>query len=886
MQTASHKVYTKSQNQQEHLKDIDNCFHNLGKQCVQQMFETQALQTPDAVAVVFAEKSLTYQELNQQANQLAHYLKTLGVKPEVMVGIYVERSLEMIVAILGVLKAGGAYVPIDPNYPPERVNFILEDTQTPFLLTQENLLPHLENTTAQLFCLDSQWTELAQQSQDNPDCETNIENLMYVIYTSGSTGKPKGVMVPHRGIVNQLYWRQTTFGLSNTDKVLQNIPFSFDPSVWQIFWTLCYGGQLVLPHGQGHKDTAYLVKLIAEQQITITAFVPSMLRVLLEEEGIKACQCLRHISCGGEALTMDLVKLFCDRTNLQGVLCNVYGPTEASIDATFWQCLSADDLAVAPIGKAITNADIYILDENLQPTPIGEPGEIHIGGIGLARGYLNRPELSYEKFIPHPLNPEPTARLYKTGDLGRFLADGNIEFLGRIDHQVKIRGFRIELGEIEATLLQLPHIREAVVIARQDTSVEKRLVAYLVPQVGQTIKVREIRRYLQQKLADYMVPAIFVVLESLPLNPNGKIDRQALPIPNPTRPELEPEFMAARSQLEAQLAEIWQELLGIEAIGIHDNFFELGGSSLLAVRMLAQIEHRCKQKLPLTTFLQATTIAELADILQKEDHSELWSTLVPIQPNGKKPPLFFIHGADGNVLVFQHLVKYLDSEQPIYGLQAHILDGKKDIRQRIEDIATEYIQYIRNVQPQGPYNLCGYSVGGVIIFEMAQQLLAQGEDVGLLALLDTTCPKYYRQLSLGNWLAYHWQTFKNLKLAHKLIYLQGGLQERWRKTVIAIQEIVSPSIPTVNKTSDEEEIFSRFVNAVCDYIPQMYPGKIILFRCLEQIWWVQHDRQLGWAELTEKPVEVIDVPGHHDHLISINHEFIGVQLSNYLTSNT
>jgi amino acid adenylation domain-containing protein len=874
----SNKTYNKSLSQKEISTEIDNF---LGKHCVHQMFETQALRTPNAIAIALAEKSLTYGELNQQANQLAHYLRSLGVKPEVMVGICVERSLEMVIAVLGVLKAGGAYVPIDPNYPPERVNFILEDTQTPFLLTQKNLLPNLPNITAQLVCLDSQWDEIVQQSSENPDCDTSIENLMYVIYTSGSTGKPKGVMVPHRGIVNQLYWRQTTFGLSSQDKVLQNIPFSFDPSVWQIFWTLCFGGQLILPVREGHKDSAYLVKLIAEQQITITAFVPSMLRVLLEAEGIEACKCLRHISCGGEALSGELIEQFCDRLNLEGVLHNVYGPTEAAIDATFWQCTRNSGYSIAPIGKAITNADIYILDENLQPTPTAESGELHIGGIGLARGYLNRPELTDEKFIPHPLSPEPAAKLYKTGDLARFLPDGNIEFLGRIDHQVKIRGFRIELGEIEATLRQLPNIREVVVMARQDTLGEKRLVAYVVPQLGQTIKINEIRSYLQQKLAEYMVPAIFVILETLPLNPNGKVDRNALPIPDQNRPELEPEFIAPRSQLETQLAEIWQEILEIDAIGVQDNFFELGGTSLLALRVLAKIADQCGKKLPLTTFIQAATIAEIVTILQKEDNSDLWSTLVPIQPNGEKPPLFCVHGGDGNVLAFKNLIEYLGKEQPIYALQANILDGKQDIRQRIEDIATEYIKHIRKLQPQGPYYLSGYSVGGVIIFEMGQQLIAQGEEVALLALFDTICPKYYKQLSTGNWLAYHWHTFKGLKLEHKLIYLEGGLKERRKKTIKALQEIISPPTPEVDKTLDQE-LFFTFVNAVQDYIPQIYPGKITLFRCLEQNWWVKHDRQLGWAELTENPVEVIDSPGTHNDLISKNYESVAQKLHNYL----
>jgi amino acid adenylation domain-containing protein len=490
MSPKSSILYKNFQNHQEFLTKTADYIE---QQCVHSYFEAQALKTPDSVAVVLEDKFLTYRELNERANQLAHYLRSLGAKPNVLVGICVERSLEMVVAILGVLKASGAYVPIDPNYPPERLSFILEDTQTPILLTLGNLRAKLPASSAQLVCLDSHWDRISQHNQENLVCDASIDDLMYVIYTSGSTGKPKGVMVPHRGIVNQLHWRQSTFGLSATDKVLQNISFSFDPSVWQIFWPLCFGGQLVLPRLGGHQDSAYLVKLITEQQITITAFVPSMLRVILEEKGIEACSNLRHISCGGEALPVELIEQFFARLGLDGVLHNVYGPTEASIDATFWQCQRGSGYSVAPIGKPILNASIYILDENLQPTLPGEAGELHIGGVGLANGYLNRSELTSEKFILNPCCTNSKERLYKTGDSARFLPDGNIEFLGRIDHQVKVRGFRIELGEIETTLLQLPSIREAVVVARQDEGREKRLVAYIVPEREQTIKKSEIR---------------------------------------------------------------------------------------------------------------------------------------------------------------------------------------------------------------------------------------------------------------------------------------------------------------------------------------------------------------------------------------------------------
>lgn len=849
------------------------------QQCVHKYFEVQVNKTPDSVAVVLELEFLTYRELNEQANQLAHYLRSLGVKAGVMVGICVERSLEMVVAILGVLKAGGAYVPIDPNYPSERLSFILKDTQTPILLTLSNLLPKLPALSTNLVCLDSQWDTISQHSQENLVCDTNIDDLIYVIYTSGSTGKPKGVMVPHRGIVNQLHWRQSTFGLTAKDKVLQNISFSFDPSVWQIFWPLCFGGQLVLPRVGGHQDSAYLVKLIAEQQITITAFVPSMLRVILEEKGIEACSHLRHISCGGEALTMELIEQFFARLGLDGVLHNVYGPTEASIDATFWKCQRNVSTSVAPIGKPILNASVYILDENLQPTLPAEAGELYIGGVGLANGYLNRPELTSEKFIINPFGADSKERLYKTGDLARYLPDGNIEFLGRIDHQVKIRGFRIELGEIETTLLQLPNIRETVVIARHEEGREKHLVAYIVLEKGQTITKSEIRNYLTSKLAEYMVPSSFVILEALPLNANGKVDRNALPAPLHTREELE-KFVAPESTVEIQLASIWQELLGIESIGILDNFFELGGTSLLATQMLIKIENKLAKKLPLATFLKAATIEELANVIQKET-PEIWSAIVPIQPHGKKAPLFCVHGADVNVLVFQNFVEYLDSEQPVYALQPQRPNGEQDYLNRIEDIATEYIKHIRTVQPTGPYYLAGYSIGGVIIFEMAQQLVAQGQEVKLLAFFDTACPIYFQHQSVDKFFAHHWGILKTLKSKEKLAYLVSGLQERWNK-------IIQPLVPKVTmeylvpKNPEYERLFYTLVGAVRNYKPQIYPGKITLFRCLEQEWWIKNDRGLGWSDFTEKPIEVVDIPGSHNYSVRTNAKHTAQKLRPYL----
>ncbi|GET41100.1 amino acid adenylation [Microseira wollei NIES-4236] len=664
--------------------------------CLHQLFEAQVEKTPDAVAVIFEKEQLTYRELNQKADRLAQYLETLGVKPEVMVGICIERSREMVVGILGILKAGGAYVPIDPTYPQERLAFMVEDASVPVLLTQERLLEILPEHKAVVVCLDKDWETKVEieNTIQNPHSQAgawervNPENLAYVIYTSGSTGKPKGAMNTHKGICNRLLWMQDAYQLTSSDRVLQKTPFSFDVSVWEFFWPLITGATLVVAKPGGHQDSAYLVKTIAEEKITTIHFVPSMLQIFLEEQGLETCQSLRQVMCSGEALPWQLQERFFTRLNAE--LHNLYGPTEAAVDVTFWRCNSeigagkmptpqnqsnscgvgagkmptpqnqsnscgvgvppaprADEgdfckRSIVPIGRPIANTQIYLLDANLQPVPVGVPGELHIGGVGVARGYLNRPDLTAEKFISNPFRA--SAKLYKTGDLARYLPDGTIEYLGRIDRQVKIRGFRIELGEIEAALQQHPNLREAIVLVREtkekslqvnlvndleDTEsiselrrflkgkpesekpADKRLIAYCVKNEQPAPTVTELRRFLKTKLPEYMVPSAFVMLDALPLTPNGKIDRRNLPDPGVVRPDIEKAFVAPRTQIEATLAEIWSQVLGIEQVGIQDNFFELGGDSIRSIQVRSQAQAK-GLNFSLPDLFQHQTIEKLA----------------------------------------------------------------------------------------------------------------------------------------------------------------------------------------------------------------------------------------------------------------------------------
>ena len=578
--------------------------------CIYQLFEEQVEKSPDSVAVVFEEEKLTYNQLNNKANQLAHYLQKLGVGPEILVGICIERSLEMVIGLLGILKAGGAYVPLDPHYPQERIHYMLEDSGTQVLLTQSVLLASIPSHNAEVVCLDSDWMNIALEPQSNLDIPINLDNLAYVIYTSGSTGKPKGVMITHQAICNHMLWMQTEFPLTSSDKVLQKTPFSFDASVWEFYAPLLVGGQLVMARPRGHQDGNYLIQEIREKQVTILQLVPTLLQILLEHRDVSTCISLRNVFCGGEALPFELQERFF--ANLNAELHNLYGPTEACIDATFYTCKSGINHQLVPIGRPIANIYTYILDEHLKHLPIGVIGELHIGGIGLARGYLNRPELTAEKFIPNPF--QSGERLYKTGDLARYLPDGNIEYLGRIDDQVKIRGFRIELGEIEALLNSHLLIQQAIVIAREDDSGDKKLVAYLLTN-SKSLDNGQLRSFLKEKLPDFMIPSFFVILESLPLTPNGKIDRKKLPSPD-YGASSEDEYVAPRNSLEQKIANIWAEALKIKRVGINKDFFALGGHSISAIQVINRLSKILEIELSLKFFFKAPTLAEFSEYVE------------------------------------------------------------------------------------------------------------------------------------------------------------------------------------------------------------------------------------------------------------------------------
>ncbi|HEX8282859.1 MAG TPA: amino acid adenylation domain-containing protein [Pyrinomonadaceae bacterium] len=1144
--------------------------------CLQQLFERQVGLTPEAAALVFEEEELTYRELNARANRLAHRLRRHGVGPDVLVGVMMERSTEMVVALLGILKAGGAYVPLDPAYPADRLAFMMEDARIGVLLTQERLLGSLpEERPATVVALDTEAGALGAESADDPLPVTGELNLAYCIYTSGSTGRPKGAMNTHLGICNRLFWMQEAYGLDADDRVLQKTTFSFDVSVWEFFWPLVTGARLVMARPGGHQDGAYLVRVIREKRITTMHFVPSMLQVFLEEEGVGDCDQLRRVVCSGEALPFDLQERFFEK--LGGVeLHNLYGPTEAAVDVTFWPCVKDSRTGVVPIGRAIANTQMYVLDRGMNPAPVGVPGELYIGGVQLARGYLSRPALTAERFIPDPFSSEPGARLYRTGDLARFQPDGNIRYLGRLDHQVKVRGFRIELGEIETALAAHPAVQEAAVVVREHAPGDQRIVAYVVPDaeraavlrgllrmeaegrapdqprhelpngmpvyhlnrgetdflyqelfveraylrhgialrdgacvfdVGANIgmfslfvaqacrdaevfafeplppvfrlleanatlhgvrarlfncglssrastetftfyphlsiisgqfaeeaeerevvrsfmlrggaaaaqdemlvdellddrlsseryecrlrtiseiiaehnveridllkvdvekaeldvlagvedrdwaKVRQVvvevhdvggrlqsveslltkhgfrltidqdewlrgtnlynvyatkepagfvvetsdvrgaattqvwgsrealvadvQRHLRERLPEYMVPVAFVTLAQLPLTPNGKLDRGALPAPAEGESVARAPFVGPRDELELRLTQIWQDVLGVRAVGVRDNFFDLGGHSLLGVRLLARVRQATGAELPTAALFQDPTVELLAARIRRQTIGAAGdsSPLVEIQGGGDRPAFFCVHPSGGNVLCYAGLAQHLGAEQPFYGLQARGLDGAQPALTSVEEMATAYVEAVRAAQPEGPYLLGGWSMGGLVAFEMARQLTAQGQEVTQVALIDTTVPTPEGRLAEPDELSMMSSFALDLGLSWEHLRISpdellGMTPDEQLGYVLGLATSAGVLPPDVEPAQVGRlyQVFKTNVLAMMNYEPRPWHGRVTLFRAERQegVGYVGGD----WKDFALEGVEQFEVPGDHFTMVRPPH---------------
>jgi len=578
-----------------------------------ELFEAQAGDTPDNVAVVYGEQSLSYRELDRRANQLARRLRSLGVVPEVPVGICMERSLELVIAVLGLLKAGGVYVPLDPANPKERLSFIVQETRLKVLLAQEWLLERLPKVDVKSICLDKDWNTVFGESPAPVENLTRSENLGFLIYTSGSTGEPKAVMLPHRPRDSRISHENKIYQLTANDRHILKSSISFTLLLRELFWPLLTGARLIISPPGTESDVDYLLQLIAKHKISIITLTPSTLRTILSQPGLERCGSLRHIVCFGEPLTADLQSLYFSK--LSAELSAYYGATEAP-SATYRKCQPSETQNNTELGQPLPGVQFYLLSESLERVADGTCGEIYLGGK-LARGYFKRPDLTAENFIPHPFSQKLGARLYKTGDFGRLLPSGSIEFVGRVDDLVKVRGFRIELGEIARTIRQHSEINDAFVIALDTDSDASQIVAYAVPNLRSTISTMELRSYVRNKLPDYMVPTRFIFLEALPVSPNGKIDRKALPAPGRSRPELDTPLVDGRTPLEKDLVQIWGEVLELDQIGIHDNFLDLGGNSLAATRIISRVTARLQTEIPLGSLFQSPTVAEMAAVISQ-----------------------------------------------------------------------------------------------------------------------------------------------------------------------------------------------------------------------------------------------------------------------------
>ena len=850
---------------------------------VHELFEEQARRTPDRVAVICEQEQLTYLELNEQADRLADQLSLLGVGPDQRVGLYVERSLGMVVGLLGILKAGSAYVPLDPNYPRDRLTFILDDSQPLVLLTQQSLRDRLRPKNVRTLYLDALPNLPTDTGAMRSTSERQTGDLAYVLYTSGSTGQPKGVQIPHRALVNFLKAMEREPGITAEDRLLSVTSLSFDIAGLELLLPLMVGAQVVIAPNDVIADGFRLAMLMKERDATIMQATPATWRLLLEA-GWNGSQRLK-ILCGGEAWSSELAHALLPRC---ASLWNMYGPTETTVWSSVAR-IEGDQRVL--MGPPIANTTFYVLDAYSQPVPVGVAGELYIGGDGVALGYLNRPELTQERFVVDRFSDQSTARMYKTGDHVRFLPDGRLEFLGRLDHQVKIRGHRVELGEIEAVLRLHPDVKDAVVVEWGNGEGEKRLVGYVTVSVSKPVSISGMRDLLRQKLPPYMMPAALVPLAAFPLTPNGKVDRKALPIPSDeVRRDVGESYVLPRTPLEELLAGFWRDLLHLKRVSIHDNFFDLGGDSLSMLRLSLEIERATGQRFPLTWINDAPTVAGMAEILSGTKSASSYAPLVLLRPGSDAPPVFIVHPVGGGTAHLIPLARSLPGAHPVYGVQAKGLDGTHAPNDRVEAMAECYVSAITELQPRGPYLLVGNCFGGLVAVEIARRLLERGDSIGLLAFLDTyPHPRYWPLGLRANYflihrIKEHWLALSEARRHEIVPYITTRLSILFRKFVALVSGTHSflkapNSLPPAIKT-----VYESGIAALVSYHPRYYPGKVSYLMCGYHAY-LPHGPTSVWTNLVAQ-LEVESVPTDAAGVVSVHAEHVAKWLSDRIRDAT
>ena len=841
--------------------------------CLPDAFIRKATETPDAPALVAQGRTVTYRQLHERSNRLAHFLRARNVQPGALVGICLKRSTDMVAAVLAVTKIGAAYVPLDSNYPKDRLAYMVEDSRAPVVLTQWALLDRLPDLGDRVVNIEQIGAELAKYPTTDPAKTHTPDALAYVIYTSGSTGKPKGVLNRHRGVVNTVDWVNQEFKVTAKDKSLFVTSLSFDLSVYDIFGTLGAGACLRIADEQELKDPARLADILRTERITMWNSAPAAFQQLIPFLASKpATHDLRLVMLSGDWIPVPLPGQI-RRSFPDAKVMALGGVTEAAIWTNWYPVETVDpDWPSIPYGKPIRNSRYHILDANLQPVPVGVPGEIHIGGIALAAGYLNRPELTASKFIPDPFHTGE--RLYKTGDLGRYLADGNIEFLGRMDHQVKVRGFRVEMGEVEAALVSHPAVREAVIKPYRDDSGVLSLAAYVVR--NGAVETTDLAAHLKKALPEYMVPTAFVYLDAMPLTPNGKVDRGSLPVPDaPGAAAASTGHVPPATDAEKALQGLWEEVLNARPVSVTARFEELGGHSLLAAQLVSRIETRLGHKVPLEALFRAPTIRELAHLIQQKLEVGSNGSLVPLNTEGNLPPLFLIAGAGGHVFTFHKFARLLGTDFPAYGMKAIGVDGSEPPLDRIEPIAERYLAEILQVRPKGPYVLAGYSVGGLMAFEVARLMQAKGLEVSRVVVFDTHAPGYPKQYPFpvrmgihalnfltrgkGRW-AYLKERFKNVRHRALAAANLGHLDLPDQPAIGGLNEVVL------------KKVWAALERARLKYWPAgKFDGQVVLVRSGEEERWAAtrlDDPLKGWARWTTQPVQVLEVPVGHMEIFS------------------